>query len=146
MNSGNRFGETRFSQDEILQVNFMLNHLKTLDDKTDIIIKASNGILALVVGIVAFMIAFAPHKLGTMEILFVLVPISSILFSVISSLLLLYPKFTQYVFFEKKRSFNEIERLYHLSLRKKSSWIKLSVMGLIFGIISFIGWFIYVAI
>ncbi len=136
--------DKRLSQEEIMQVNFMLQHLKTLDDKTDIIVKASNGILTLVVGIVAFLVAFAPHKIDASKILLVLVPVSSILFTVVSSLLMLYPMFTQYVFLEKRGTFEEIEKLYHQSLKKKSEWIKMSVLGLIFGMISFVGWFIYV--
>jgi len=78
--------EEMLSEKEIMQVNFMLEHLKTLDDKTDIIVKASNGLLTLVVGIVAFLVAFAPQKINTLNILLVLIPITSILFSVISSL------------------------------------------------------------
>ncbi len=135
----------RLNEHEIKEVNFMLSHLKTIDDKTDIIIKASNGVLALIVGIVAFMIAFAPKKLTYLDIALVTIPISLILTSMISSLLLLYPKFTQLVFFERE-DFNSIERRYYLSLKKKNFWIKLSVFSLIFGIISFIAWFLFVII
>ena len=136
--------EQMLTENEIMQVNFMLQHLKTLDDKTDIIVKASNGILTLVVGIVAFLVAFAPHKVNAYVLLLVLIPISSILFTVISSLLMLYPVFTQHVFFEKRKDLDEIELIYHQSLRKKSAWIRVSVFGLVFGMISFIVWFIYV--
>ncbi len=140
----NSQGYELLKDEEIKYVNFMLQHLRTLDDKTDIIVKASNGILTLVVGIVAFLVAFAPHKVNSYVLLLVLVPISSILFTVISSLLMLYPVFTQHVFFEKRRDLDEIEEIYHHSLRKKSAWIRASVFGLIFGMISFIAWFIYV--
>lgn len=138
--------EERLSERELQEINFMLEHLKVLDDKIDITIKASNGILALVVGVMAFMIAFVREEVGIGEILLFLIPVSSVLLSVISSILLLYPKFTQYVFFEKKMSFEEIESLYRLSLRKKSNWIRLSVFSLVLGMASFIIWFVYVLV
>jgi len=134
-----------FEEREMEEVKFMLNHLKTIDDKTDIIIKASNGVLTLIVGIVAFMIAFASDKITTRDVILVSVPISLVLVSMISSLLLLYPKFTQLVFFERE-DFQTIERRYYLSLRKKNFWMKVSVFSLVLGILSFILWFMYVVL
>ncbi len=128
---------------EMSYVNFMLNHLKTIDDKTDIIIKASNGILALIVGIVAFLIAFASHKINGVILFFVFIPIALVLISIIFALLLLYPKFTQLVFFEKEE-FPTIESRYYLSLKKKISLIRYSVFALVFAIISFAIWFMVV--
>ncbi len=134
-----------FSEKEIEEVKFMLNHLKTMDDKTDIIIKASNGVLTLIVGIVAFMIAFASERITTYDVILVSIPISLVLVSMVSSLLLLYPKFTQLVFFERE-DFQTIERRYYLSLKKKNFWMKVSVFSLVLGILSFILWFMYVVL
>ncbi|ADC66563.1 hypothetical protein Ferp_2455 [Ferroglobus placidus DSM 10642] len=134
-----------FSEKEIEEVKFMLSHLKTIDDKTDIIIKASNGVLTLIVGIVAFMIAFASEKITAYDVILVSVPISLVLVSMVSSLLLLYPKFTQLVFFERE-DFQTIERRYYLSLKKKNFWMKISVFSLVLGILSFILWFMYVVL
>ncbi|RLI14187.1 hypothetical protein DRO49_06445 [Candidatus Bathyarchaeota archaeon] len=134
------------SEREFLEVQFMLNHLKAMDDKTDVVIKAANGVMALIVGVIAFLMAFAPQKLDELSMIAVSIPITSVLLSIISSLLLLYPKFTQLVFFEKEEDFEKIEERYYASLRKKTKWMKVTLFWLVLGIISFVSWFMSLAI
>ncbi|RLF91412.1 hypothetical protein DRN46_01375 [Thermococci archaeon] len=129
-----------------MEVQFMLNHLKAMDDKTDVVIKAANGVMALIVGVIAFLMAFAPQKLDELSMIAVSIPITSVLLSIISSLLLLYPKFTQLVFFEKEEDFEKIEERYYASLRKKTKWMKVTLFWLVLGIISFVSWFMSLAI
>lgn len=128
----------RLTNDELRQVDFMLSHLSAIDKKTDIIVKGTSATLALIVGSMAYIITFAPAK-EPILVIPVVVPISCVLVSLICSSLLLWPEFTQYVFFTKD-DFDGIEVKYWASLRKKNRWLKMASISLVVGLVSFMAW------
>lgn len=129
---------SHLTKDELKQVDFMLSHLSAIDNKIDIVVKGSSGMLALIVGSMAYVITFAPVK-ELILVISVVVPISCILYSLICSSLLLWPEFTEYVFFTKD-DFEGIETRYWASLRKKNRWLKMASISLVIGLVSFMVW------
>ncbi|RLI06097.1 hypothetical protein DRO26_00210 [Candidatus Bathyarchaeota archaeon] len=128
----------KLSKEELEQVKFMLTHLSRFDDKANILVRASGTTLVLVAGLSGFLITLL--RVGrTLMVFILLVPVFSLCISVICSSMLLWPKFTESLFF-KKESYDVLESKYRDSLEKKDKWIKRAIVSLIFGLLSYVGW------
>lgn len=135
-------GEEKLSPEELEAVKFMLSHLARFDDKANILIRGSGVTLILVAGLAGFLITFLSTERIFALFVFLLIPILLLCGCVISSSLLLWPKFTESVFFSKE-SYKVLEVKYRDSLAKKDKWIKRAIFFLVSGLLSFAGWLLY---
>lgn len=129
------------SSEELEHVKFMLAHLTRFDEKANALIRGSGIVLVLVASLSGFLLTLiTSEKIVIFFLLFI--PVVSLSCCVIFSSLLLWPKFTVSPFFTKE-TYEKIEYKYIKSLMKKDKWIKMGIISLIFGLLSYSGWLLY---